>query len=107
MLLNFLIAIISDEYAQIGTYATHYLYTRRKELNFDSLVVWNYFNYLDDFNTLLVWSNPENDVAGSRDIGSVIKSFVGQSTDAFLKSLKTQFFEQKEDLIRSLSDIRN
>ena len=43
MLMNFLIAIISEEYSQINTYSTHFLYTRRKELNYDALIIYNYF----------------------------------------------------------------
>jgi hypothetical protein len=106
MLLNFLIAIISDEYATINTYSSHFLYTRRKELNFDCLTVYNYFNQLHDFNTLIVWSNPESDPVGNRDVASVIKSFVGQSTDAFYIDLRQKFLEQKEELLKSLTEVR-
>lgn len=59
MLMNFLIAIISDEYATISTFQNHYTYMRRKELNFDCLCVYNFFQQLEDFNTLIVWSDPE------------------------------------------------
>lgn len=107
MLLNFLIAIISEEYSQINTYSSHFLYTRRKELNYDSLTVWNYFNKLEDFNTLIVWSNPEDDpIGGERDVASVIKSFVGQSTDKFYIELRQKFLEQKAELLKSLNDVR-
>ena len=88
MLLNFLIAIISEEYASINTYSSHFLYSRRKELNYESLTVYNYFNKLPDFNTLIVWSNPESDPIGTKDISSVIKSFVGQSTDKFYNDVR-------------------
>ena len=106
MLLNFLIAIISEEYAQINTYSSHFLYKRRKELNYDSLTVYNYFNMLEDFNTLIVWSNPESDPVGTRDISSVIKSFVSQSTDAFYLELRQKFLQQKSELLTSLTDVR-
>ena len=48
---------------------------RRKELNFDCLCVYNFLNKLEDFNTLIVWSDPETEGAlgSNRDIASNIK----------------------------------
>lgn len=83
MLMNFLIAIISDEYAQIATFKTHYTFMRRKELNFECLCVYNFFNKLEDFNTLIVWSDPETDgaLSGNRDVASNIKKFISEKND--------------------------
>jgi hypothetical protein len=48
---------------------------RRKELNFDCLCVYNFFGKLEDFNTLIVWSDPETGGALSKnkDVASNIK----------------------------------
>ena len=94
MLMNFLIAIISEEHGQINTYSTHFLYTRRKELNYDALIVFNYFKKLEDFNTLIVWSNPESDGAiNSGDIASVIKSYIGESSENLYIGIRDKFLE--------------
>jgi hypothetical protein len=56
---------------------------RRKELNFECLCVYNFFNKLEDFNTLIVWSDPETDgaLSGNKDVASNIKKFISEKND--------------------------
>ena len=84
--MNFLIAIISDEYEKISTFKSHYTYMRRKELNFDCLCVYNFLGRLPDFNTLIVWSDPETEGAGENsNIASNVKQYVGEKNESLKK----------------------
>ena len=107
MLMNFLIAIISDEYAQISTYQNHYTYMRRKELNFDCLCVYNFFQWLEDFNTLIVWSDPETAgaLSNNTDVASNIKQFINDKNDTLHKKLMDNMRSQKFELMKSVDGI--
>ena len=89
--MNFLIAMISDTYARISTYNYYYSYNRKQDLNFESLLIMNHFGYLEDFNTLIILSNPELDKTQQQlDMTQKIKQFVQDQNNQIFKELESQ-----------------
>lgn len=80
---------------------------RRKELNFDCLAVYNFFNKLEDFNTLIVWSDPESKGALSQknDPASNIKSFIKEKNDKFKMDIERTIRAQKVEVQQSVEGI--
>ena len=59
VLLNFLIALIGQNYEEVMTKKTTYMYQHKCRLNEDCLLFYKDARQLRDFNTLLIYSNNE------------------------------------------------
>ena len=94
ILLNFLIAIISQSYEMVMAKTTENTYRHRCELNAECYSILKIFNQLDYFDTLIIYSKVENiaEQAQTEWLGFVttIKSFILKQNAGMQRHVQNQ-----------------
>jgi len=88
LLLNFLIAIVSQSYENVMQQSEIFLYNQRLELNSETIVIVDFFGRLPEFRTLIIASL--DDEARADEAADEWKGLVTNMKDYFSKVMKGQ-----------------
>ena len=88
LLLNFLIAIVSQSYENVMQQTDFFIYNQRLELNSETILILDFLGKLPDFRTLILASL--SDDARADEAANEWKGLVSNMKDHFSKIMKNQ-----------------
>ena len=97
ILLNFLIAIISQSYEDVMSKSEQMKYKTRVDLNLECLQTYNFFGKLPSFNILLIASQNEEDGQSDQQWQGIVNT---------MKSFTRQSFKLQKETVEKMFDIK-